>query len=203
MIGPVLIAWTWLAIFAGSLMDLLVGRGDGDRPQGIPAPSRAALRTIGLGGLALVLLVPTALSFSGRANLVDRTGDRSAQVWTDEVLSTLEPNAVVLSWWSFSTPLWYATIVDGRRPDVAIIDDRTRLDCGYGELDQVIDLYLPTRPVYLIRNGDWELPTLTGRFQLVPEGGSMGGNLIQVLPLPDGEGQPGSAPAPAPCAAIQ
>ena len=31
----------------------------------------------------------------------------------------------------------------------------------------------------------------------------MGGNLIQVLPLPGGEAQPGSAPAPAPCAAIQ
>jgi hypothetical protein len=202
-IGPVLIAWTWLAILAGSVIDWLVGRGDGDRPRGIAAPSRAALRSIGLGGLALVLLVPTVLSFSGRANLVDRTGDRAAQVWTDEILSTLAPNAVVLSWWSFSTPLWYATIVDGRRPDVAIIDDRTRLDCGYGELDQVIDLYLPTRPVYLIRNGDWELPTLTGRFQLVPAGGSMGGNLIQVLPLPGGEAQPGSAPAPAACAAIQ
>ena len=76
------------------------------------------LRTIGLGGLALVLLVPTALSFSGRANLVDQTGDRAAQAWTDEVLSTLEPNAVVVSWWCFSTPLWYATIVDGRRPDI-------------------------------------------------------------------------------------
>jgi hypothetical protein len=202
-LGPILIAWTWLAILAGSVMDWLVGRSDDDRPRGIPAPSRAALRSIGLGGLAILLLAPTILAISPRASEVDRTGDRSAQVWTDDVLSALEPNAVVVSWWSFSTPLWYATIVDGRRPDISIIDDRTRLDCDYGELDHVIDLYLPTRPVYLIRNGDWELPTLTGRFQLEPVVGSMGGNLLRVTPLPGGEAQPGSAPPPPPCAAIQ
>src|SRR6185436_6886711 len=53
-IGPALIAWTWLAILAGSVMDWLVGRSDDDRPRGIPAPSRAALRSIGLGGLAIL-----------------------------------------------------------------------------------------------------------------------------------------------------
>ena len=118
------------------------------------------------------------------------------------MLSALEPNAVVVSWWSFSTPLWYATIVDGRRPDISIIDDRTRLDCNLGELDHVIDLYLPTRPVYLIRNGGSELPALEGRFQLVPIGAPTASNVIRVLPIEGGEAQPGSAPAPAPCAAI-
>ena len=45
----------------------------------------------------------------------------------------MEPDAAVISWWSYSTPLWYAQRVQGERPDITIIDDRTRLDenvCG-------------------------------------------------------------------------
>ena len=40
----------------------------------------------------------------------------------------------IVSWWSYSTPLWYAQRVEGERPDVAIIDDRTRLDENLGGL---------------------------------------------------------------------
>ena len=47
-------------------------------------------------------------------------------------LPQLEPDPVVISWWSYSTALWYAQCVDGQRPDVAIIDDRTRLDENLG-----------------------------------------------------------------------
>ena len=139
-----------------------VGRGGRRSSAGDPGRrAGAALRTIGLGGLALVLLAPTALSFSG-AGTAWSTGPATGSPRTGPTRSCRPSSRTPSSsrGGRFSTPLWYATIVDGRRPDVSIIDDRTRLDCGYGELDQVIDLYLPTRPVYLIRNGDWELPTL-------------------------------------------
>ena len=43
---------------------------------------------------------------------------------------------MVVSWWSYSTPLWYAQIVEGRRPDIFIVDDRTRLDQGLGQSDR-------------------------------------------------------------------
>ena len=66
----------------------------------------------------------------------------------------------------------------------------------------MIDLYLPTRPVYLIRNGDSELPALLGRFQLVPVNLPFAANLIQVLPVAGGEAQPGSAGPPPSCEAI-
>ena len=39
-------------------------------------------------------------------------------------------NAVVISWWSYSTPLWYHRWVLGERPDVTIIDERNILDDG-------------------------------------------------------------------------
>jgi hypothetical protein len=192
-IGPALIAWTWLAILAAAFVHALFG-ADGLRPS----LGRSAAMAIA----AVILLVPSLVGFNARAQLVDESTDTAAQDWTHDVLAALAPNAVVVSWWSYSTPLWYATIVDGLRPDISIIDDRTRLDCDLGELDHVIDLYLPTRPVYLIRNGTSELPALEGRFQLVPIQGTMTGNVLQVLPIAGGEAQPGSAGPPPACRAI-
>jgi hypothetical protein len=192
-IGPALICWTWLAILAASFVGAMFGP-EGNRPS----IGRSAAMAI----TAVILVAPSVLAFSSRALVVDRSHDTSAQIWTQEVLDAVEPNAVVVSWWSYSTPLWYATIVDGLRPDISIIDDRTRLDCNLGELDHVIDLNLPTRPVYLIRNGGSELPALEGRFRLVPVNAPLAGNLLQVLPVAGGEAQPGSAGPPPPCAAI-
>ena len=54
--------------------------------------------------------------------------------WADHVLDVMEPDAVILSWWSYSTPLWYEQRVEGKRPDIEIIDDRTRLDENLGGL---------------------------------------------------------------------
>ena len=58
----------------------------------------------------------------------------------------MEPNALILSWWSYSTPLWYVQRVEGRRPDIAIVDDRTRLDENLGGLTDVIDANLGDGP---------------------------------------------------------
>ena len=181
-IGPALIAWTWLAILGGTVVDLLIGRdlatGGGGRPAAPPAA-----RSIGLALVTVLLLAPTALAVPERATLVDRSQDHSAQAWTDAVLSTLEPNAVVVSWWSYSTPLWYATIVDGRRPDILIIDDRDRLDQNLGDLDDVIDRFIARRPVYLIRNGTSELPALAGKYDVSAAAGSVASNLLKVTPV--------------------
>jgi hypothetical protein len=151
------------------------------------------LRPIGLAVVAVLLIAPSLIALPARARLVDRTGDRAAQVWTDEVLAALEPNAVVVSWWSYSTPLWYATIVDGRRPDICIIDDRNRLDYNLGELDQVIDRYIGTRPVYLIRNGSSELGRLTGRYLVDGVGAPSATNLLRVTRLDGSAATPGPA----------
>ena len=67
----------------------------------------------------------------------------------------LEPNAVVVSWWSYSTPLWYGKHIEGRLPGVDIIDDRTRLDEDLGSPADVVNRYLGERPVYVIRLDDW------------------------------------------------
>jgi hypothetical protein len=82
---------------------------------------------------------------------VDRSQDLTAPTWLAGLLPKLAPNGVVISWWSYSTPLWYAQDIEGRIPGIAIVDDRTRLDEGLGSVSDVIDSNLGKRPVYLIR----------------------------------------------------
>ena len=77
----------------------------------------------------------------------------------------MRPDAAPSSW-SFSTPLWYAQLIEGRRPDIAVIDDRTRLDEHLGELTDVIDATIATRPVYVLRFAEDDLAALRARYGL-------------------------------------
>jgi hypothetical protein len=83
------------------------------------------------------------------------------------LLQVVEPGAVLVTWWDFSTPLWYRRLILGERPDVSVIDDRTRLDANLGSVDDVIRANLSTRPVYLVRR-DEDLPDLEQRWQVEP-----------------------------------
>jgi len=158
-LGPALIAISWLAILAAEVVTVLERLAD-------RAPSGSTLWSLGatvVDGvrertsiilevvLAAALLVPTALALPGRAVAVDRSADHIATNWLAAVLPKLDPHAVVISWWSYSTPLWYAQDIEGKIPGVWIVDDRTRLDEGLGSVSDVIDSNLGKRPVYLIR----------------------------------------------------
>ena len=200
-IGPALIVWTWLAILGRTIVDIAAPQPEHDddrtgRPRGSDDPAvagrrpvapgwRAAARPLGLLAAALLLLAPSLLALPARAGsqAVNQSTNDVAIRWTDEVLSALEPNAVVISWWSYSTPLWYATIVDHRRPDILIIDDRDRVNQNLGEIDQVIDLYIATRPVYLIRNGTFEFGRLVGRYNVDSIGAPLATNVLRVIPV--------------------
>ena len=204
-IGPALIAWTWLAVLGATVIDALapdLGAGGWARVRGASGrlgagPSGRGIagfaRPIGLAAVAVGLLAPSLLALPGRATIVDQSRNRGAETWTRQVLGTVEPNAVIVSWWSYSTPLWYATIVDGQRPDICIVDDRNRLDYVLGDLDQVIDRYIANRPVYLIRNGTSELGALAGRYLLTPLATSAG-SVLQVTATAD-HGAPVPPPA--------
>ena len=77
----------------------------------------------------------------------------------------VDQDAVIVSWWNYSTPLWYGRWVEGKRPDVTIIDDRTILDDGYGTAQNAIDAFLGSRPVYLIRV-DGDMPQFRDQYTL-------------------------------------
>ena len=186
-LGPALFAWTWLAILAATVMELIVMTlppPTVEREPGRAARRRAARRRLQYLSVvalaAVVLLGPTLADMPRRATIVDRSTDRAAQAWLDDVLAELQPNAVVLSWWSFSTPLWYAQLIERRRPDIAVIDDRTRLDEHLGELTDVIDANLATRPVYVLRFAASELDALRSRYDLTPLDAALGYNVFRV-----------------------
>lgn len=173
-LGPVLWIWVWLAILAAEVAALATRLLTTTiaRPAGRSAEAAAAAI------VAVVLLVPAFSELDARRQQADRSHAIEAQVWLDEALPVLEPNAVVVSWWTTSTPLWYAQKVEGLRPDVFVVDDRTMLDLNLGRAPDVIRRYLAEgRPVYAIRidyNGD--LAELTSQFDmtLVASGGSTG-----------------------------
>lgn len=155
-LGPAFFAWTWLAVLAAVVAEAVA--------DALPGPRRVeALVAV---GLAAVLLVPTAIAFPERRDAVDRSWQTGARQWLDGAFAALEPDAVVVSWWSYSTTLWYGRLVEGRRTDITIVDDRTRLDEQLGEVPDVIDRYLGSRPVYLIRVSTDEVDRLRTRYAL-------------------------------------
>ena len=171
---PVLMAWTWLAILASMAVDVVAAAtgeplSDHQEPAAGPIPTRRPVGTISAMaavGLAILLLAPTVLDLGRRFDTVDHRAAVQGQAFADHVMETLEPGAMIVSWWSYSTPLWYAQLVDGRRPDIAIIDDRTRLDENLGDLTDVIDANLGKRPVYVIRFDPLEVAALANRYDL-------------------------------------
>ena len=178
-LGPVLIAWTWLAILAAVAIELLASMAgeeplaadgspdDADAETTDPAWARPGPRAAMLAVIfAIALIVPTVVAAPDRYRAVDSSRRHDAQIWVDRALTNMEQDAVILSWWSYSTPLWYAQRVQGERPDITIIDDRTRLDEDLGDLTAAIDANLGTRPVYVIRLDQREVRLLAELYEL-------------------------------------
>ena len=118
--------------------------------------------------VAVALLVPTGFALSPRWRAANRSEDTTMAEWLDTVMTTLEPDAVVVSWWSFSTPIWYGQLVEGRRPDVLLLDDSNLVDDSLGTAEAVIDAYLGRRPVYVIRSTPSDIEALAVRYVIEP-----------------------------------
>ena len=184
-LGPALMAWTWLAILGAAAIDAFAGG-----PETSLTSSEAARATRGTrarSAIALViaigLLVPTILVAPARYRAVDASRQRDAETWARHVFKVVEPDAAIVSWWSYSTPLWYAQLVEGQRPDVRIIDDRTRLDQNLGGLTDVIDANLGVRPVYVLRSDRREVALLAARYELEFIDGSDASALTRIVGL--------------------
>ncbi len=169
-LGPVLWAWTWLGILAAELAAVLgfVGVELVERLRQIRLAEREAnLMTVGVAVvLGTALLLPAIGDLGARRHAADRSNDVSAESWLAEVLPVIPENAVLVSWWSTSTPLWYAQKVEGMRPDIFVVDDRTMLDLNLGRAPDVINRYLEQRPVYVIRLAGRDTDELTAQFDM-------------------------------------
>jgi MFS family permease len=144
-----------------SALAALAGRAMADatrRTVGFVGRRRSAIAT-GALVLGLGALLPLSSLLSMYPERAEQATNRDADRWVASVYEALPRDAVVISWWSYSTPLWYYRWVLGERPDVMIIDERNILDDGYGTIDGAIDRFLPYRPVYVVPPY-WELDHL-------------------------------------------
>jgi hypothetical protein len=124
---------------------------------------RRLASTVGAAVLALGALLPTAALVTGYDSH-DKSQDFDADAWVASVHALLPPNAVVISWWSYSTPLWHHRWVLGERPDLTIIDERDILDDGYRTMSNAIRAHFGDRPVYVVPP-EWEYRTITERWE--------------------------------------
>ena len=179
-LGPVLWVWTWVGILAAEVAELVgslvatvtSGRRRTDAVRA-SEPSRRGV-AVAAAIVGVVLLVPALTDLGARRHAADRSGETGARAWLTEVLPAIAQDAVLVSWWSTSTPLWYAQKVEGQRPDITIVDDRTMLDEDLGRAPDVINRYLGTRPVYVIRLTGADTEELTAQFDMTVVAG--GGN---------------------------
>lgn len=190
---PLLVGVLWAALAVDGAWSAVVwawgrarsrsrwGSGDTGAQRSDDRVLRAAI-TVLLAGL---LVVPVLLPVPDRSGEVDRSRDTSARVWLDQALAALPQDAVVVSWWYYSTALWYGRWVEDRRPDITIIDDRTILDEGLGDATKAVAKYLGTRPVFVIRL-DKDLDLIRADYELEPlPGGPPSGRIWRVVP-PEG-----------------
>ncbi len=98
-----------------------------------------------LGATALLLLLVAA-----NRPVEDRSHDHTADEFVNQLFSSLPPNAVILSYWSASSPMWHAQSVEDRRPDITIVDDTNVVYEGWGTRENRIAAVICSRPVYLL-----------------------------------------------------
>ncbi len=160
---PLAIVALWAGVAASLAWDAaarLLGRL---RLRAIPRFLRAGALVL---AAVIVLTLPGQRALAGQAQQHGAADDSGAR-WLDAAYAILPRDAVVISWWSYSTTLWYGRWVEGRRPDVQIVDDRNLLDDGYETVANAVAHFEALhRPIFLIRKPA-DIASLEYRYQLV------------------------------------
>jgi hypothetical protein len=154
-----LVPYLVLAIGAGVTLDVALAFG----PRAVLGGRLR--RPLAAGVLAVSLALPVGMAGVAWRS-VDRSGDSVAAAYVDQVFALLPPDAALLSYWRATTPLWYGQHVDGRRPDVLIVDDSNVVYDGYGTREDAVAKLVCSRRVFIIRPGDGDLAPLRARFRL-------------------------------------
>ena len=147
--------------------------------------------------VALVLIAPIPGTVSARqeptggvfSGGVSQAGQTQAATVMKVILApadikgSLPQGAVLVSWWSTSTTLWYGQRVLHLRPDIYIVDDRTRLDDNLGTVQDVFNKFLGNRPLFAIRTsgGSDGMLALMDEYDMQPFMLSDGSTISQVV----------------------
>jgi len=132
-----------------------------------PRPSRNATFDAGvLVGTAALMFALALGTINWPAS--DRSRDESGHDYVDAVFAALPPDAAILSYWDASTPLWHGRYVEGRRPDVLIVDDTNIVYEQWVTREQRISSLICQRPVFILRLDDRDLIPTKQAFRLEP-----------------------------------
>ena len=126
--------------------------------------TRRRVATAAAAALVALAAVIPAIGLVGGYRSHDQSENRAADRWVASVYDELPPNSVIVSWWSYSTPLWYHRWILGARPDITIIDERNILDDGYRTMRRAILAHLGRRPVYVVPP-TWEYQAIVDQFR--------------------------------------
>jgi Protein of unknown function (DUF2723) len=129
------------------------------------APGRLGRLPSIVAAAAGVLLVVGLVAVNAGGS--DRSRDRTASTYVDAMLGALPPDAAILSFWGGSTPLWHARFVEGRRPDVLVVDDTNIVYEGWGTRERRIAALICERPVFILRPFDNDLAPTRQAYRLV------------------------------------
>jgi len=148
-----LVAFLVAGILAGVALD--------GAANGLAMLLPAIRKTVAGNAMAVAGMVLAAAMIAANAGQQDRSGDRSAEAYVDDVFAVLPQGAAILSFWGASPPLWHATLVEDRRPDLLVVDDSNIVYEGWGTREARIASLICERPVFIIRPSTVELgPTL-------------------------------------------
>lgn len=98
--------------------------------------------------------------------VVDQSQDYSGLIYAQTAFNNTDSNGVIISWWSYSTPLWYLQKVEGVRKDIKIYN------LSHYQWEEKVMQNIDKYPVYLIEEFEFKNPHLV----LEPKG-----NLYRVL----------------------
>jgi hypothetical protein len=181
---------------------LLLGIGAAVALEGSARALEAALprRVDRVAGHAVALAAAAFAVMLIAVNLpaVDKSGDRSARTYVDTLFAALPADAVILSFWGTSPPLWHAQLVLGERPDVLVVDDTNIVYEGWGTHEARIDSVICSRPVYMLPVNASILDPTRERFVVTEvlkvRIGALGPTAKYTLPVYRVEPRPGTCP---------
>ena len=183
-----LVPWLLLGIGAAVALEEIARAVAASVPPRIERAAGPAV-TLVAAVLAMALIasnLPTA----------DKSRDHSARTYVDTLFAALPENAVILSFWGASSPLWHAQFVLGERPDVLIVDDTNIVYEGWGTREARIASVICTRPVYDLPVNERDLALTRQLYNVTPvvnvTVGSLGPTGVYKLPVYRVDPKPGT-----------
>ncbi len=160
-----LVPWMILALGVTVAVDGLANAARRLAEWRRPFPGRMPDMGVVVSVVAIVGAVALAATTWAGA---DRSADRSGEDYVAAVFGSLPPNAVILSEWDASTPLWHGQHVRRERQDVLIVDDTNIVYEGWGTREARIASVVCDRPTFILRIGDLDLMPSMAEYTLTP-----------------------------------